>query len=73
MRIKKLAALTAAVLTIPLAACGAGDAGGGGGGGSAAADYPSEGFESYGSDGGFGGGYGAPEDDGQDYAETEQL
>ncbi len=38
----------------------------------AAADYPSEGFESYGSDGGFGG-YGAPEDDGQDYAETEQL
>lgn len=41
VRIKKLAALTAAVLTIPLAACGAGDAGGGGGGGSAA-DYPSE-------------------------------
>jgi hypothetical protein len=29
VRITKLAALTAAVLTIPLAACGAGDAGGG--------------------------------------------
>jgi DNA-directed RNA polymerase subunit alpha len=36
----------------------------------AASDYPSEGYESYGE----GGGYGSfGNDDGQDYAETEQL
>jgi len=39
VRIKKITALAAAALTIPLAACGAGEAGGSGG---SAEDYPSE-------------------------------
>jgi putative tricarboxylic transport membrane protein len=41
MRTKKMAALAAVALTIPLAACGAGDSGGGNNAGSES-DYPSE-------------------------------
>lgn len=42
VRFKKITALAAAVVTIPLAACGAGESGGGG---QAAGDYPSEPLE----------------------------
>jgi putative tricarboxylic transport membrane protein len=42
VRTKKIAAVAAAALTIPLAACGAGDSGGGDGGGGSESNYPSE-------------------------------
>jgi putative tricarboxylic transport membrane protein len=42
MRTKRLATLTALALTVPLAACGAGETSGGQSGGGDASDYPSE-------------------------------
>ncbi len=42
MRTKKMAAFAAVALSLPLAACGAGDTGGGGGGGGSESNYPSE-------------------------------
>src|SRR5919112_3183750 len=42
MRTKKMAALAAVALTLPLAACGAGDSGGGGNDAGSESDYPSE-------------------------------